>query len=61
MKLEEIEKDFYELRHKISKSKIKDYIKAFYIAKNYKHISELKIKKKKELLPESERRRQEKV
>ena len=54
MKLEEIEKDFYELRHKISKSKIKDYIKAFYIAKNYKHISESKIKKKKELLPESE-------
>ena len=34
MKLEEIEKDFYELRHKISKSKIQDYIKAFYIAKN---------------------------
>ena len=54
MKLEEIEKDFYELRHKISKSKIQDYIKAFYIAKNYKHLSESKIKKKKELLPESE-------
>ena len=50
-KLEKLRKDFDELRHKFSnKDEIKDYRKAFYIAKNYKHLSESEIKKKKELL-----------
>ena len=55
-KLEEIRKDFDELRLKFSKTKINEYRKAFYEIKNYKHIyvpdiksfrhlSELEIKK----------------
>ena len=53
-KVEEIEKDFYELRHRFSKNELKDYRKAFYITKNYKHLSETKRKKRKELLSEWE-------
>ena len=54
-KLEKLRKDFDELRHKFSnKDEIKDYRKAFYIAKNYKHLSESEIKNKKELLSKSE-------
>ena len=54
-KLEKLRKDFDELRHKFSnKNEIKDYRKAFYIAKNYKHLSESEIKKKKELFSKSE-------
>ena len=54
-KLEKLRKDFHELRHKFSnKGELKDYRKAFYIAKNYKHLSESEIKKKKELFSKSE-------
>ena len=38
-KLEEIRKDFNELRHKFSKKEIDKYRKAFYVIKNYKHLS----------------------
>ena len=43
-KLEEIRKDFYELRHKFSKREINRYRKAFYVIRNYRHhsISETK-------------------
>ena len=42
--LEEIRKDFYELRHKFSKKETDRYRKAFYVIKSYKHrsISEIK-------------------
>ena len=54
-KLEKLRKDFDELRHKFSnKNEIKDYRKAFHIAKNFKHVSESEIKKKKEVLSKSE-------
>ena len=38
-KLKKLRKDFDELRHKFSKTEIKRYRKAFYIAKNYKYLS----------------------
>ena len=38
-KLEEIRKDFNELRHKFSKKEADEYRKAFYVIKNYKHLS----------------------
>ena len=38
-KLEEIKNDFNELRHKFSKKEIDKYRKAFYVIKNYKHLS----------------------
>ena len=43
-KLEEIRKDFYELRHQFSKKETDRYRKAFYVIKSYKHrsISEIK-------------------
>ena len=44
-KLEEIRKDFNELRHKFSKKEIDRYRKAFYDIKNYKHLSISEIKK----------------
>ena len=54
-KLKKLRKDFDELRHKFSnKDEIKDYRKAFHIAKNYKHLFESEIKKKKGLLSKSE-------
>ena len=37
-KLEEIRKDFNELRNKFSKKEIDKYRKAFYVIKNYKHL-----------------------
>ena len=43
-KLEEIRKDFNELRHKFSKKEIDRYRKAFYDIKNYKHLSISEIK-----------------
>ena len=53
-KLEKLSKDFDELRHTFSyKDEIKDYRKAFYIAKNYKHLSDSEIKKKKKRLSKS--------
>ena len=54
-KLEKLRKDFDELKHKFSNNDDrKNYIKAFCIAKNYKHLSESQIKKKKEFLSKSE-------
>ena len=43
-KLEEIRKDFNELRHKFSKKEIDNYRKSFYDIKNYKHLSVSEIK-----------------
>ena len=43
MKLEEIRKDFYELRHKFSKKEVDKYRKAFHDIKNYKYFSESEI------------------
>ena len=42
-KLKNYRKDFDELRNKFSKKETKEYRKAFYIAKNYKHLSESEI------------------
>ena len=44
-KLEEIRKDFNELRHKFSKKEIDKYRKAFYDIKNYRYLSASEIKK----------------
>ena len=44
-KLEEIRKDFNELRHKFSKKEVDKYRKAFYDIKNCKHLSTSEIKK----------------
>ena len=44
-KLKKLRKDFDELRHKFSKKEIKEYRKAFYVAKNKKYLSESEIKK----------------
>ena len=38
-KLEEVRKDFYELRHKFSIKEVDKYRKAFYDIKNYRHLS----------------------
>ena len=43
-KLEEIRKDFSELRHKFSKKEIDTYRKSFYGIKNYRHLSTSEIK-----------------
>ena len=42
-KLKEIQKDFYNLRHKFSKKDADKYRKLFYIIKNYRHLSELEV------------------
>ena len=42
--LEEIRKDFYELRHTFSKKEADKYRKAFYDIKNYKNLSKSEIK-----------------
>ena len=44
-KLKKLRKDFDELRHKFSKKEIKEYRKAFYVAKNKKYLSKSEIKK----------------
>ena len=44
-RLEKIRKDFDELRHKFSKKEIKEYRKAFYVAKNKKYLFESELKK----------------
>ena len=51
-KLEEIRKDFNELRHKFSKKEIDKYRKAFYDIKNYRHLSVSKIEEARENLNE---------
>ena len=38
-KLENIRKDFNQLRHKFSKKEADKYRKAFYVIRNYKHLS----------------------
>ena len=43
-KLKEVKEDFYNLRHKFSKKDADKYRKPFYDIKNYKTISNLKIK-----------------
>ena len=50
-KLEEIRKDFNELRHKFSKKEIDKYRKTFYDIKNYKHLSESEIEELEKILP----------
>ena len=50
-KLEEIKKDFSELRHKFSKKEIDKYRKTFYDVKNYKHLSESEIEELEKILP----------
>ena len=42
-KLKNYRKDFDELRNKFSEKEIKEYRKAFYIAKNYKRLSDSEI------------------
>ena len=42
-KLEEVRKDFYNIRHKFSKKKADKYRKVFYDIKNYRYLSELEI------------------
>ena len=42
--MEEIRKDFYELRYKFSKKEIDKYRKAFYDIKNYRYLSASEIK-----------------
>ena len=49
-KLEEIRKDFNELRHKFSKKEIDKYRKTFYDIKNYKHLSKSEIEEVRENL-----------
>ena len=44
-KLKKLRKDFDELRHKFSKKEIKEYRKAFYVAKNKKYLFESELKK----------------
>ena len=43
-KLKEVKEDFYNLRHKFSKKDTDKYRSFFYNIKNYKNISNLKIK-----------------
>ena len=43
-KLEEIKKDFNELRHKFSKKEIDKYRKAFYEIENFRYLSASEIK-----------------
>ena len=49
-KLEEIRKDFNELRYKFSKKEIDKYRKAFYDIKNYRYLSVSEIKEAKKIL-----------
>ena len=42
-KSKKFRKDFDELRNKFSNKEIKEYRKAFHIAKNYKHLSDSEI------------------
>ena len=51
-KLEEIRKDFHELRRKFSKKKVDKYEKAFYDIKNYRHLSTSEIKEARKNLTE---------
>ena len=48
-KLEEIKKDFSELRHKFSKKEIDNYRKSFYDIKNCRYISTAEINEAKKI------------
>ena len=54
-KLEEIRKDFNELRHMFFKKEIDKYRKAFHDIKNYRHLSELEIEGVRENLNKSKK------
>ena len=54
-KLKKLRKDFDGLRHKFSETEIKEYRKAFYIAKNYKSLCISEIKKTNKSLYKSKR------
>ena len=54
-KLEEIRKDFSELRHKFSKNEIDKYRKGFYDIENYRYISASEIKNARENLTKLEK------
>ena len=49
-KLEEIKKDFNELRHKFSRKEIDRYRKDFYDNKNYRYLSTSEIEKQEKIL-----------
>ena len=49
-KLEEIRKDFSELRHKFSKKEIDKYRKSFYDIKNCRYLSASEIEEAREIL-----------
>ena len=49
-KLEEIRKDFYNLRYKFSKEEVDKYRKDFYDIKNYKYLSESEQKMQEKIL-----------
>ena len=51
-KLEEIRKDFYELRHKFFKKEVDKYRKTFYNIKNYRHLSTSEIEEARKNLTE---------
>ena len=51
-KLEEIKKDFSELRHRFSKKEVDKYRKGFYDIKNYRYVSKAEINKAKKNLAE---------
>ena len=51
-KLEEIRKDFNELRHKFFKKEVDKYRKALYNIKNYRHLSTSEIEETKKNLTE---------
>ena len=54
-KLEEIRKDFNELRHNFSKKEIDEYRKSFYDIKNYRYLSASEMEEAKENLNELEK------
>ena len=55
-KLKEIEKDFYNLRHKFSEKEVDKYRKVFYDIKNYRHLSESEIEEIRKNFNELEKR-----
>ena len=54
-KLEEIRKDFYNLRHKFSKEEVDKYRKVFYDIKNYRHLSKQEIEERRKDFNELEK------
>ena len=54
-KLEEIRKDFYNLRHKFSEEEVDKYRKVFCDIKNYRYLSELEIEETRKKFNELEK------